>query len=702
MAKFIGRDFVGDDGQIMTARNDAEAQRYTDMMYQPATVKDIQHDEIRKVYDNWYGAAAAFGQGVLSSIPFAQTAMVGVIGSVQGDQAARDYAAEVSGLQAANPISSFAGSAVGTVAGVGAASKVAAGVSAAMEGTGLLGMSPLTQGAATLQQVGTGAAMNVAYGAANLVDRAALANAAQPDGIERVFANAGTDLLFDGIVGAGLGAAPALLKKMGNWGDALANKQVRQGLVDNKAYADLVSQGRSTQFGQAMDNYQLWGKSPAEARAVVSSRIDELTETMNEVKRATKDMRMAPMQSAALTDELGTILGETHPADAERAVQSLMESGNAPNLGELHSIRQRLDSKINWGVVTDEAAAAQQPLVEARNAVDRHMTQYLQGLKGSGAPVDTWNAVQSEYGTMGLLKDGLRKAGDAVGPNSDRPWYNNLLGSALGAMFSPKLHVAYAGAKKLSTMIENGELAEQAKAMAGLFHNTSEKLSKAVSGGLMGAAAETAALLHADAPKGDDFDLYSAQVRHGMKDPVKATSGVFEMAAAAGLPDEMVSAMSTKAVTVNGLLGGALPKPMSPGWGANLPSTSKPSRMERDKWIGQYNSATDPSYAVLHPTAENMQVMKTVYPELYKTTCDAIRQQLAANRDVPLHGQMWASRVLGYPVGGLADPFFYTLMKTVRMPKQPQQAAPAAGSPGTGDNVDSSELTRTQSLQQGK
>lgn len=681
---FAGKSFIDNDGNVVTANNAKESERYSLMGFRTAQVGDIRREEIRKVYDNWYGAAATFGNGVLDAIPFAQTAITSGVNALQGDEAAREYAEQHDTMKQVNPISSVAGN----LAGSGA----------------LLGMMPGLPGVTTTTTLGAvaeGAAVNVALGAANAVDRAALAHAIQPGGEEKVFAHLAGDLLFDGLVGAGFAGLGSAFKAAGNWTENFANKQFRQSLVDAKTYAQYVQQGRATEFGATLDRYAVWGDAPAAVQAKIAPEIENLGQAFNVMKERMSGIRMPPAQAGQIADEMGNILAESHPEVAKELTQDILATGNAPNLGELHAMRQKLDSKINFGTQTDAEFAMQQPLFRARETMSQRIQQYLRQADpvGNGAAAEQWAQLDKDYSNLMLLSGGLRKASTATGEKL--PWTVTLLAHTIGFSGAGKLFMAYKGAKKMGAMLDAGVFAQPAKVLAGVFDGTAEKLTQATEAGLMGAAAETTAILHADAHTEKDYDLLAAQINHAQGDTIKTGGNLMKLATQANLPDELATMVTMKTLQANDYLSQQLPRNPMPQFNAGMPSQFRPSREMRQKWVGIYNSIKDPTYALLNPTVDNMRAMQQFYPQLLENAQDAIVGQFRDNPRMPLQAQMWASQVMGYPVGSLTQPMFYMMLGAARQAEQAQaqMAAQQAGGKPAQAGVDS-QGTKMDSLRQ--
>jgi hypothetical protein len=681
-------DLVSPEGQVVTAKTPDEHRKYAYMGYKPATVADIKEHEIRQVYDNWAGAATAFGRGVMHGLPLFDTATSTLLAATQGGQAASDWAAEGAVLSEVHP----AMSALGQLQGA-ATVALGAGIGA---------------GATTLEQVVTGVAGNVAMGAANTIDRAALAHAIQPGGEEKILAHFGTDVLFDAIVGAAipLGSAgvSALGRKLGGLTQIFADSQLQKQVFDAKALNTLTQQGRSTQLGSAMDQFELWGLSPSQVTAKIAPKLEQLT-TEYKILQSSVTAKLAPTRGAQMVDEVGSILGESHPELAQKLTQQMMDAGHSPTVGELNSMRAQVWKNMDFTVNTPEAALAQQPMMDAGDRIGRELRTLLKDsdVATGGVAAEKWAQLDKDFSSLGLIKDALRK--DAAPGIKDylkqaaKPWYVNLMAHALGAPAIGNMYHAYEGAAAMASAFKNGAFSGPAKALAGVFTQSAQRLTQATQAGLLGAAAEASVEMHRGIVTDDQFELKTAQIRHGMRDPQQSMGAIATATASGGVPGEMSQALALRAHAMSQFLYQIMPKAPTPTFNSGMPSTYKPSPEFRQKWLGVYNTLNDPTYGVLNPTADNLAALKQFYPDTLANVQQAVLQQLHTNHELPLESQTWATRILGYPVGGLTSPEFYTMLQGAR--QYNAQKAQASAKPQGGNNQQNAvnNLTRVQSLQ---
>jgi hypothetical protein len=684
-------DLVSPEGQIVTAKNANDLKLYNTMGYRPAQVDDIKQDEIRKVYDNWQGSVTAFGRGVMHGVPGLDTGITAIQNAVGDPGAAQDYAEESQTLSEVHPY----------IGGIG--QMVGAAASAGMIGVG--------SGATTMAQVGTGVAGNVAMAAANTVDRAALAHSMSAGGEEKIMAHMGSDLLFAGILGAAFPVVGAGLsrfaKGMGGLSTALADSQVKKSLFDSQALDTIYQQGRATELGSVMDSYQLHDLTPAQATAKLSKALPQLTEDFEEMKAQTTDVRMKPMQGAQMVDQLGDMLGESHPKVAEKIQDMMLKANHAPNVVELSDMRDLIDSHITLSNTNPEAMAIQSKLMDARQLVGRNLRTALTDydVATGGQLANSWGAVDRDYSAVKMVKDALRDAPAPSAKTPQMPWGIAYLSSQLGIPGIGKAAIAYKGASMMTQMFKNGQLAAPAKTLAGVFNASAERLTQATQAGLLGAAAAATDIMHKDAFTHEDYDIKAAQIRHGMKDPAATMTGMAKVATGHGLPDEMAQSAAMRGRAMQQYLYTLMPKNPDINYNGGTPSTFQPSKEMKQTWIDSYNTMNDPSHGLLNPTQQNLDILKKFYPDTLANVQSAVLQQIQSNHELPLESQTWATQIMGYPVGSLTSPQFYTLLTTARQinTQKDQQGAKQGGSAPSsgkaGQTGVSSNLTAVQKLQ---
>jgi hypothetical protein len=683
--------WVSPEGKVVEARNAKENTDYYQMGFQPASVNQIAKQERKNIYDNWLGAAASFGNGIIDGVPLLRSGITHLTSALQGADAARENALYQQDLSETNPLTHLAG-ALGGGAAVGAGAMAATGAALGM--TGMAG-----QGLNVLQKTVQGVAVNVAMGAGYDVDRAALAHALEPGGEEKIWAHVAPNILANAALGAAFPLAGAGAKILGEWGESLANSQWQKSVTDSRAFANAVQLGRATELGSALDEYALYGKTPSQVRATIAQPLAEATEQMNTLKEQFANVRYSAKDTGNMADRIGTILGDSHPEKAQEAIQYLMETGNSPNLGELHTLRQMMSRGINFANATEETMAAQQPLVDAYKAVNENINSYFQKFATDPQSAEVWSQSNKAFGKLSLLDGALNKTdempvlADYIQGKKAPPWIVSYLGSALGMPWIGRISAAWNGASSMSQAFKDGALAGPANMLSKIFFKTSEMMDKALQLGL------TQGVTAVRPKETDDFDMKASQMRHAMTDTGRTMGNTVATATQMGLPTDIAMGLGLKSQTAIQYLAANLPQTAPQ---AGMPSTMTASLQQKQKWLEIEHTIREPWHALENPTVDNLKAMQQFYPELLRQTQDEIHAQISTSVNMPLNAQIWASKVLGYPAGPLMRPGTYASLQAAKqMQAQKAQQAQMHGKAPQSNSSSPTQLEQQSSLNTG-
>lgn len=666
----------------------------------------IQTHEIRKHFSSWMDAPEQLGIATIGGVPFMNKMITGLSSA----ENAKAWAERVKEVQDDHPYINFAGNVLGTgltVAGAAAAAPVlglgaaAGGAAAGAEGIGAAlgaGTAAETIGGLALK----GAATNMALGAVQRFDNAAIDHAVDPAGEEKLAFDL-HDVMIDGILGGILpvglkGASNVLLKRLGKAGE---NFSLKQGVKTiSKVYETEagIKQGIGDTDRMVME--EAFKAGPKDVKRKAADMVRVTGDKMEQVKIDLGNTVLNAVDRQDLLSDLHTRVGGT---PALKRSLNVLQDGNF-NMDHLMKLRQQLYKQVVWNQYDQNPMYQKADLAGQRVTAALHKMLADHDLTTGGTLAQQQQTLDNEYMAWSRLKTIIAPA-----PPDELPQLlTNIAGKgAMGAGVGATLQglgmsvggaglgfgPAAAGIEAART-IKPYHVTKFAYTLSKYMQAADEHLTRAVEAGLYGAPAQVHNLRH-----GRSYEDVGSKIAMAAADPAGTMANLRQMHLEHGTPDDIADVVVARQHAKIMYLADKLPKRND---AADFATTAHGDPVQQNRFMGQVRTAQDPTYGILYPTKTNMEINKKFHPQTLNNAQQAVIQQVRRNPNMPARARAWASRLLERPVGNLNSPRFSQMLQEARakMSQEEQQAAKPSGHGKTSVQSEGSG-TRLDALQGG-
>ena len=643
------------DGRVYLV-DSAKGNDYTRQGWQSYRGPNVESDSILAKLSDWREKGRAAVLGAANNLPLVNTA----IDRFASPDTAQAYASQVATSKAEHPGSYYTGAVAGGIGGIAALGGVggialkASGVGAALgEAAGAVGLG--ARATKLLGGAASGAALGGASDVASQIDEAALNHAASPEGQEKLvvsYSRALKAAALGAAVPAVSGGVVAGIGKLGRTLEEKGEQGLINSLVDKEGQANLQAQGKGHVVDSLLKPIGLEGRSGGKVTETLYNRIHSATTDINHVQAKFGGKRLSTEGTKEILEAAEKHLAGSAEDSSLNPLRDAIEKGSGPTIPELRDVYQKIYSAVNFKDVSGNPRYAE--FMAGGRAVSEGTRKLIEE-HGTPKLLQDWNKALNEFSDWHALLQNLSgKSARAVGEVAQKAKDSGVTGAVLGtfgvkgggpiggAVTSAAWNLLHYGDTRFLSFMTNrvgAKLAKADKAVAG-----------AITAGLYGVPTADKALHETSY---DDLASRVAQAQHM---PLKAFGAFRTHLQDDGVPDHIADGLALRGHQV--LQQGAqwMPKRQtSPDFASN----AQPDPVARRKWLGQMRSAMDPSYALQFPTVSNMDAAKQFHPETIARAQGIIHDHVARNPDMPSTARMWASRVMGRPLGGLNSPTFY-------------------------------------------
>ncbi len=601
------------------------------------------------------------------------------------------------------------GGALGTFALGGAALK---GAGAALNiGAKLPGLAAAAESSPVLAAAAEGALGNAAFNAADQVDSQALEHAASPEGQEKLAFSFG-----DLAAAAGLGAVlPSAVGGLAQGTERAARGVQRWARgrllsdfvpeVEQQALRD-VGKGHVLDLAQELTER---GQGSDQVVREIGNKIHVANTKMDELLFHTRDHAMTLDEAKAAHAAILAHTGRTNlTLDDIKPLTEAITSHEAASVAEqrLEAVRARVKAMRDGGLMDSKTMAAtlKQPLAEAEAAkkalkdlprdkelqemsralYDRvrfrkplgseHYEDYLPAgralseardalyLRVRPEGAEAFRQIKGELSDhlalaesvnkkhIPSVMEALSKAEGSAAVSGTMAALSLRGGSVLG-------NAALGGATAMMYYGNIRSVATAARFVASHINLADKRLAQFIKAGLYGTATSRVSM------HPYEFQTQAARVQAAQRDPVTSFANIHDGLIQSGLPEHLADRVAPRLHAVVQASAQSLPKRQT---SPDLASAAQPDLHQQRAWLSEHRSRMDPTYALAHPTAQNMLAAKQHHPETIARAQEAVMDALHKNPYLPIASRMWAARVLGRPAGGLTSPTFYQSLSQMR------------------------------------
>lgn len=645
--------------------------------YPDATKEDLHANSLKEQYSSWLYAPTAAALGAVEGfVPGAISGVKNTLSAIS-PEVGQDFADVAAGSEAAHPYAHGAGFAGGLIAGIGVGTTEARVL-------GLGGKAALAVKAG-LQSAGMTA------------DDLAIKHVETPEGGEKVAAILGVSFLFGGVVGL---AGSKVFSKLtsGAIGEAGAALEEKGSNLLNKN-ALVMNPGVQETLAEAAPEVQDGVKELIVKHGLADDKLSASTvkaRLQSVISGAEADLRQAKAVSTEglpMADQVA-FSNELRPLVKGIQVKALGDEAAvyAPkNLGELHVLRQELESLTNH---SDASSLASQKLLQAEKVVSGYMEKVLQKNAElhpeiAGDQLERWIAANADYSSAKTLQAALLEAtkqGKSVlGRVGQKLASAGGTMAAFGGLAAFTGHGLgpvgvgagmYAGGKVLEGIGEGTIKGMALKGLGKVMQGFDEKLVTTVMGGLAtkgistGTAGAGAALGAGKVLGLNDYDSIAAHLGYMNENPASVVPKLATEMEKAGIPGQVVDAAIPQAIAQQQYLKSLVPvNPFIAQTVSPVPYT--PSLLQKATLITATNALHNPLRELANPTPAGMAALRAVYPILVQNAAMIAAQQAARRTDLTLQSRRWASLVTGQPATPLSLPQQQMITAQVSQPQQP-------------------------------
>lgn len=706
----MSRQFIDNNGALITASSDEEAGIWLKNGIAPADESAILHAKVKASFSGWADKAAAFSLGVVGAIPGATTALTyagaGLRSVVQGQpfaQALSETGQLMHGAQDANP--ALAG--VGTVAGLGATVLASGGAALAARGAGAG-----AQALAAAKVVGTGAAAGIGYTADDLAVQHALTG----HGSEKIFSEMAQGALFGGALNLGFAAAiPAGLKAFtrlkGAAGEASnaiaqsADEMAQRTIMTQRAIEKLSDAGRNPEVIEYMSMRKMWNMTQAEVKVAAKEDMAKAQGLFKEA-RFSDDAVMDLQGQIGLINDLQKLTQGMDPTVARAALKGL-DPGKAASLGRLHDARQAVDKLADY---EKAAGPYTRSLVAVRDRLNSSIDDLLTA-SGNGPRANAWRDANTLFRTSAAVKQGLATAEQegssfwkfavtgagvaAGGAAANEVGASPTIGAGLGGLAG--------GAVAAGVFTPGGRSKLGIKAMRALsdvLHGFDNRAAAVVVQRLGGSSAAPLAISEA-ALHVDHYDKVAPMLQMVSQNPQQTTTDYVAALEAHGVPGPVQDQLVAKQQLATQFLSSLTPQSPYAG-GTVAPTRSQPTRQQKQMFMQGAEAIRDPIGALRNPTPTGLAAVKAVYPEVHADFQRVVGEHVAQRGNLSPKARKWAGQILGMPGDNMALPGPQQMLRQIdamrqaAAQQQAQQNGGARGGRPTGGGG-SAIISQTQS-----
>jgi len=686
--------------------------------------QEIRLPEIKKHFDGWMGVPEAAMVGTVGGVPFVNSA----ISKLSTAENAKLWAETVKAAEDEHPFAYLGGNMVGTglaMAGATAAATAAlpalglgAAGAAAAGAAGTLGT--IARGAKAANAVGKaagawtaaetlggialkGAASNMALGAVQRIDNAAIDHAFDPAGQEK-FAFDLHDVMLDAALG---GALPVgfkvgsnlLLKKLGGVIESTGLKSGKEAI--SKMYE--VEGGKKQGLGDVDDAIlkSLFEAGPKNAKQRARDMMRVTGDKMEQIKKELGRTRLETADRDALLTDVHKLVGNTPAWDRARAV---IQDGDF-DMAHLMKIRQQFYKQVVWTQYDQNPMYKAADLAGQRTTSALHQMLEKNDITTGGTRAQIQARLDKEYMGWGRMYKIVKNAQpDEIPQVLQSVAAKGVLGAAAGAAMSavglgsavPGLGFGLgAAALEAARSLKGYHLAKAGYYIGQYMRHADTYVAKAVEAGLYGAPAQ----LHNIHSK-KDYQEVAAKVAVASSDPVGSMTNMRTAFAEAGVPDVIAEDIVARNHAKLLYLATHLPKRSD---ASDIVTRSHGDPVQQNRFMGQVKTAQDPTYGILYPTRTNMEINKRFHPQTLYAAQQAVLAHVRKNPNLPSRTLAWASRITERPLGNLQSPRFSQMLHEARtkVAQEGQAQAKPSGKRGTSVQSEGGSGTRLDALQGG-